>query len=65
MLMNVFEGILIPFVGTTLGSACVFFIRKTLSKLLQQVHLLYDMPERAARKSATLSSPRIPFTSYV
>ena len=35
MLMNVFEGILIPFVGTTLGAACVFFMRKTLSKLLQ------------------------------
>ena len=43
MLMNVFEGILIPFVGTTLGAACVFFIRKTLSKLLQQVHLLYHL----------------------
>ena len=35
MLMNVFEGILIPFVETTLGAACVFFMRKTLSKLLQ------------------------------
>ena len=35
MLMNVFEGILIPFVGTTLGAACVFFMRKTLSKVLQ------------------------------
>ena len=36
MLMNVFEGILIPFVGTTLGAAYVFFMRKTLSKLLQR-----------------------------
>ncbi len=36
MLMNAFEGILIPFVGTTLGAACVFFMRKTLSKLLQR-----------------------------
>ena len=36
MLMNVFEGILIPFVGTTLGAACVFFMIKTLSKLLQR-----------------------------
>ena len=35
MLMTVFEGILIPFVETTLGAACVFFMRKTLSKLLQ------------------------------
>ena len=36
MLMNVFEGILIPFVGTTLGAACVFFMRKILRKLLQR-----------------------------
>ena len=28
MLMNIFEGILIPFVGTTLGAACVFFYEK-------------------------------------
>ena len=28
MLMNIFEGILIPFVGTTLGAACVFFNKK-------------------------------------
>ena len=35
MQINIFEGILIPFVGTTLGAACVFFMRKTLSKLLQ------------------------------
>ncbi len=33
MLMNVFEGILIPFVGTTLGAACVFLIKK-LTKFL-------------------------------
>ena len=32
MRINIFEGILIPFVGTTLGAACVFFMRKTLSK---------------------------------
>jgi len=36
MQINIFEGILIPFVGTTLGAACVFFMRKTLSKLLQR-----------------------------
>ena len=36
MLINVFEGILIPFVGTTLGAACVFFMRKILRKLLQR-----------------------------
>ena len=36
MLMNIFEGILIPFVGTTLGAACVFFMRKTLSTSVQR-----------------------------
>ena len=36
MQINIFEGILIPFVGTTLGAACVFFMRKTLGKLLQR-----------------------------
>ena len=33
--MNTFFGILIPFVGTMLGAACVFFMRKILGKLLQ------------------------------
>ena len=33
MLMNIFEGILIPFVGTTLGAACVFFIAQNTIKI--------------------------------
>ena len=36
MLINIFEGILIPFVGTTLGAACVFFMTKTLSNSVQR-----------------------------
>ena len=28
MLTNVISGLLIPFAGTTLGSACVFFMKK-------------------------------------
>jgi len=36
MLINIFEGILIPFVGTTIGSTCVFFMRQTLSKSVQR-----------------------------
>ena len=34
--MNTFFGILIPFVGTTLGAACVFFMRQTLNKSVQR-----------------------------
>ena len=36
MLINIFEGILIPFVGTTLGATCVFCMKKTLSKSVQR-----------------------------
>ena len=36
---NVWLGILIPFVGTTLGSACVFFMRNELNPLLQKALL--------------------------
>lgn len=34
--METFIGILIPFLGTTLGAACVFFMRKTLSDTVQR-----------------------------
>ena len=34
--MEVFLGILIPFLGTTLGAACVFFMKKSLGDLVQR-----------------------------
>ena len=34
--MNMFYGILIPFVGTSAGAACVFFMRNNLSELVQR-----------------------------
>lgn len=34
--MNTFLGILIPFLGTALGSACVFFMKKSLSDKVQR-----------------------------
>ena len=30
-------GILIPFLGTALGAACVFFMRRQLSDVLQRI----------------------------
>lgn len=35
--MEIFLGILIPFIGTTLGAACVLFMKKTLRKQVQRV----------------------------
>ena len=34
--METFFGIMIPFLGTTLGSACVFFMKKSLSDLVRR-----------------------------
>ena len=34
--MEVFLGILIPFLGTALGAACVFFMKKSLGNLVQR-----------------------------
>lgn len=34
--MEAFYGILIPFLGTALGAACVFFMKKSLSDALQR-----------------------------
>ena len=36
MQMEVFQGIMIPFLGTALGSACVLFMKKKLNPLLQR-----------------------------
>ena len=36
MLMQCLPGILIPFAGTTLGSACVFFMKNTLHEGVQR-----------------------------
>ena len=36
MSLELWKGLLIPFAGTTLGAACVFFMRNTLSSLVQR-----------------------------
>ena len=34
--MEAFYGILIPFLGTSLGAACVLFMKKSLSDMVQR-----------------------------
>ena len=36
MTMEVFRGLMIPFIGTSLGSACVFFMKGKLNPLVQR-----------------------------
>lgn len=35
--MSVMQGVLIPFIGTTLGSACVLFMKNTLNQTLKRI----------------------------
>ena len=46
MLTSAFIGILIPFAGTTIGSACVFFMKKSLHPKIQRLSLsnTYKIP---------------------
>lgn len=37
--MNLFLGIMIPFLGTTLGAACVFFLKNEMRPLVQKILL--------------------------
>ena len=34
-MLQIFYGILLPFFGTTLGAACVFFMKKALDDMVQ------------------------------
>ena len=36
MNLNIFYGILIPFIGTSAGAACVFFMKKDLNQMVQR-----------------------------
>ena len=36
-MINMFSVIMIPFLGTVLGAACVFFIKKEMSETLQKI----------------------------
>ena len=37
MTIEIFQGIMLPFLGTTLGAACVFFMRGAMNRSLQRV----------------------------
>ena len=37
MMMKVFYGIMIPFLGTTLGAGCVFFMKRSMSETVQKI----------------------------
>ncbi len=48
MIASIAQGLLIPFAGTSLGSACVFFLRKTLNKQIQRADWVRGRCSRAS-----------------
>ncbi|MFR7591885.1 MAG: ZIP family metal transporter [Longibaculum sp.] len=56
---SVILGLLIPFIGTTLGAACVFFMRNKMSSLLQKILLGFASGVMVAASVWSLLIPAI------
>ena len=57
--MNIFYGLLIPFLGTSLGAACVFFMRKELNARVQKLLLGFASGVMVAASVWSLIIPSI------
>lgn len=63
--MQVFYGILIPFLGTSIGSACVFFIKKALSDYIQRALTGFAAGVMVAASVWSLIIPAIEQSEYL
>ena len=57
--MHIFYGLMIPFLGTTLGSACVFFMKKEFNPLVQKTLLGFASGVMVAASVWSLIIPAI------
>ena len=55
MIQDAFWGILIPFLGTSLGAGCVFFLKKSLSDGIQRALTGFAAP--SAKKLTSINIP--------
>lgn len=63
--MQVFYGILIPFLGTSIGSACVFFMKKALSDYIQRALTGFAAGVMVAASVWSLIIPAIEQSEYL
>jgi zinc transporter, ZIP family len=63
--MNAFTGIVIPFIGTTLGAACVFFVKKELKPQMQKSLLGFASGVMVAASVWSLIIPAIEESSQL
>ena len=62
--METFLGILIPFLGTTLGASCVFFMKRSLGDLVQRALAGFAAGVMVAASIWSLLIPAIEPVSY-
>lgn len=63
--MDLFLGIMIPFIGTTLGAACVFFMRKELGPLVQKIFLGFASGVMVAASVWSLLIPAMDMSAHM
>ena len=63
--MNTFLGLLIPFAGTTLGAACVFFLKNDLKPLVQKALLGFASGVMVAASVWSLLIPSMDMVSHM
>lgn len=61
--MNIFLGLMIPFLGTTLGSACVFFLKNELKPTVQKALLGFSSGVMVAASVWSLLIPSMDMSS--
>ena len=59
--METFLGIMIPFLGTTLGAACVFFMKRSLGDLVQRSLAGFAAGVMVAASIWSLLIPALPY----
>ena len=61
--MNIPMGIMIPFIGTTLGAACVFLLKNQIKPLIQKILLGFASGVMVAAAVWSLLIPAIEMSS--
>ena len=65
MSFEVLQGLLIPFAGTTLGSACVFFLRRSIGLSVQRALSGFAAGVMTAASVWSLLVPAMEHASYM
>lgn len=63
--MELFLGLMLPFIGTTAGSACVFFMKNKMNEMVQKILLGFSSGVMVAAAIWSLIIPSIDMSEYM